>query len=448
MTNADGLDAYSKPVYRWYAISILAIAYAVSYIDRMIISLMVDPIKTSLDLSDTQVSLLLGLSFAVFYTTSAIPIAWLADRFNRRNIIISGITLWCLMTSFCGLVKSFPGLFVARMGVGLGEAVLAPAGNSLIADAVPKESLGKALGLFASGIAAGVGIAMMAGGYVLSLIGPNKLYDLPILGEVVGWQLTFVVVGLVGLFVALLMFSVKEPKRKDAEGNEQKGNDATISETLAYFANHKWVYLTLYVGYACAQTAFYGAGGWVPTLFTRVYEWDIAKFGFYYGALTAVVGVIGVSIGGLLCDSLYKKGKKFAHWQITMVALLFLGLYGLLAVVENGYWAIVLLGFGSFSAFAAAAAAPAAIIMMTPNRFRAMATALFFFTINIIGMIFGPLLVATLMDSVFKDPNSVGVAIGLVSIVGLILSLVILGFGFKHYKKRIIEIENLATTAN
>ncbi len=444
MTGESSLDVYSKPFYRWYAISILALAYAVSYIDRMIISLMVDPIKQSLALSDTQVSLLLGLSFAIFYTTSAIPIAWLADRYNRRNIIAAGITMWCLMTSFCGLAKTFPALFAARMGVGLGEAVLAPAGNSLIADAVPKESLGKAVGLFAGGIAAGVGIAMMAGGYVLSLIGPNKAYTLPIIGDIVGWQLTFVVVGLAGLFVALLMFTIKEPKRKNEKGELQTENNATIRETLAYFSNYKWVYITLFVGYACAQTAFYAAGGWVPTLFTRVYQWDIAKFGFYYGAITAFVGVVGVSVGGSICDSLYKRGKKFAHWQVTMMALVFLGLYGFLAVVDNGYWAIVLLGFGSFSAFAAAASAPSTILMMTPNRFRAMATALFFFTINIIGMIFGPLLVATLMDSVFKDPNSVGVAIGLVSIAGLTLSLIILAFGFKHYKKRILEIESVA----
>lgn len=236
-------DPYTKPLYRWYVITILALAYAVSYIDRMIISLMVDPIKASFDLSDTQVSLLLGLSFAIFYTTSAIPIAWLADRFSRRNIIIAGITVWCLMTSACGLVKGFPSLFLARMGVGLGEAALAPAGNSLIADAVPKESLGKAVGLFAGGIAAGVGIAMMAGGWVLSAIGPDKIYRLPVIGELAGWQLTFIIVGLAGLGVGALMLTVKEPKRRDDHSDEGSGSSATIRETLEYFTKYKAVYL-------------------------------------------------------------------------------------------------------------------------------------------------------------------------------------------------------------
>ena len=435
-------DPYTNPAYRWYVISILALAYAVSYIDRMIISLMVDPIKASFDLSDTQVSLLLGLSFAIFYATSAIPIAWLADRYNRRNIIMAGITVWCLMTSLCGVVKSFPGLFIARMGVGLGEASLAPAGNSLIADAVHKKLLGIAIGFFNAGLAAGLGIAMIAGGYVLSWVGPSKIYNVPVFGELIGWQLTFVAVGLAGLVLAALMLTVKEPKRQTGPGQESTDNNATIRETLAYFTQNKQVYLCLYVGYAFAMIAFYGSGAWIPTLFTRVYEWDIASFGLYYGAIIAVVGVAGVLIGGSVCDALYKKGMKSAHWVVTIASLSFLSLYGFLGIVDNGYIAVALLGFGSFSAFAAAVSAPSVILMMTPNRFRAMATALFFFTINMIGMILGPLLVAQLTDNFYKDPGKLGLSIAVVSIVGLIFALVTLWLGAKNYERRVEEIDS------
>lgn len=440
-------DPYLNAAYRWYVISILAMAYAVSYIDRMIISLMVDPIKASFDLSDTQVSLLLGLSFAIFYATSAIPIAWLADRFNRRNIIMAGITVWCLMTSLCGVVKSFPGLFIARMGVGLGEASLAPAGNSLIADAVPKKSLGKAIGFFNAGIAAGLGIAMIAGGYVLSWVGPSKIYTVPVLGELIGWQLTFIAVGLAGLTLAALMLTVREPKRRTDPQQESSNNNATIRETLTYFTDNKRVYLCLYVGYAFAQTAFFGSGAWIPTLFTRVYEWDIASFGLYYGGIIAVVGVAGVLIGGSLCDALYDRGIKSAHWIVTIVSLGFLGLYGFLAIVDNGYIAIALLGFGSFAAFAAAVSAPSAILIMTPNRFRAMATALFFFTINMIGMILGPFLIAQLTDNVFKDPGKLGLSIAVVSISGLICALITLGLGMESYKRRVEAIDSANTNS-
>ena len=248
MDNTDVLsqkpDPYVSPFYRWYMVGLLAVAYAVSYIDRLIISLMVDPIKADLALSDTQVSLLIGLSFALFYTTTAIPIAWLSDRYNRRNIIIAGVSTWCLMTSACGFAKSFMMLFIARMGVGLGEAALAPAANSMIADSFPKEQLGKALGVFASGIAIGAGLAMVIGGQVLAWIGPSKPYDLPLVGTISGWQLTFIILGAAGILLALLMFTIKEPKRKNDAGKAIEASSTSgpsLKETLRFFKQHKSV---------------------------------------------------------------------------------------------------------------------------------------------------------------------------------------------------------------
>ena len=433
---------YNRPTYRWYVVTLLAVAYAVSYIDRLIISLMVDPIKASLALSDTQVSLLIGLSFALFYTTTAIPIAWLADRFSRRNIIVSGITIWCLMTTACGFARNFTGLFIARMGVGLGEAALAPAANSMIADSFPKEQLGKALAIFASGIAIGVGLSFVVGGKMLSLIGPSKLYDLPIIGEIVGWQLTFIILGIAGLFLGGLMFTIKEPERKIDGPNsaaQEKNSGPSFSETLAFFGTHIKVYGTLFLGYAAAQTAFFATGAWIPSLFLRVYEWDIASFGTFYGVIVGIMGIVGVAAGGWACDYFYNKGTKDTHWRIVIAAFCFIPLYALVPIFDNGFVTMGLLATGNLAAFAAAIAAPAAILMITPNLYRAMATALFFFTINIIGMTLGPYLVAVLTEKVFEDPNSIAEAIAIVSMASWVIAMIILCIGFKFYRARIRE---------
>ncbi len=446
MDNTDVLsqkpDPYVSPFYRWYMVGLLAVAYAVSYIDRLIISLMVDPIKADLALSDTQVSLLIGLSFALFYTTTAIPIAWLSDRYNRRNIIIAGVSTWCLMTSACGFAKSFMMLFIARMGVGLGEAALAPAANSMIADSFPKEQLGKALGVFASGIAIGAGLAMVIGGQVLAWIGPSKPYDLPLVGTISGWQLTFIILGAAGILLALLMFTIKEPKRKNDAGKAIEASSMSgpsLKETLRFFKQHKSVYSTLFLGYAAAQTVFYATGAWIPSLFIRVFEWDVAKFGTYYGLVIGVMGIIGVSLGGWACDKLYKKGMKDAHWRVVLGAFCFIPLYALLPFFNNGWVVMALMAVGNLAAFAAAIAAPAAIIIITPNAFRAMATALFFFSINIIGMIAGPYLVAFLTENLFNDPNSIASAIAIIAVVAWIIAMSLLIFGFKFYKQRIAD---------
>lgn len=436
--------SYLGPFYRWYVVSLLGVAFAVSYIDRLIITLMVDPIKADLALSDTQVSLLIGLSFAVFYTTSAIPIAWLADRYSRRNIIVGGITIWCLMTTACGFVKSFPGLFIARMGVGFGEAALAPASSSLIADTFPKEQLGKALGVVASGIAIGAGLAMVIGGQVLAWIGPSTAYELPIVGSMLGWQLTFVILGLGGLVLAVVMFSIKEPARQHegaSAAESAKVPNASIAETINFFLEHKKVYLTLYVGFAAAQTSFYAMGAWIPSLFTRVFKWDIGTFGTTYGIVLAVMGIVGVSAGGWACDKLYKNGVKDAHWRVVIYAFALIPVYLLIPFFADGKIVMAILAFGNLASFAAATAGPAAILMITPNIYRAMATALFFFTINIIGMILGPLLVALLTEKVFQDPNSIATALAIVSGVAWLIATVILIYGLKFYRARLIELK-------
>jgi len=208
-------DQRPSNAYAWYVVAVLTLTYTVSFIDRQIMSLMIEPIRRDLNITDTQVSLLIGLAFAVFYTLLGIPIARLADRRSRRTIIAVGIATWCFMTAFCGLARSYAQLFLARVGVGVGEAALSPSALSIISDYFPKRTRGRAIAVYNTGISLGTGLAMIVGGALVAHVMVSPPVRLPFVGELYAWQTVFMLVGLPGLFLALLMFTVREPRRRE-----------------------------------------------------------------------------------------------------------------------------------------------------------------------------------------------------------------------------------------
>ncbi len=206
---------YPSSAYAWYVVVVLTAAYVVSFIDRQILALLVEPIRRDLGLTDTQMGLIMGSAFALFYTILGIPLGWLADRFSRRGIIAAGITIWCLMTAACGLSRNFGQLFLARVGVGVGEAALSPSALSLISDYFPRERRGRAISFYNMGVSLGAGIAMIGGGWIIAGIIDAPPTTLPVVGEIYAWQTVFLVVGLPGLAIAALMATVREPERRD-----------------------------------------------------------------------------------------------------------------------------------------------------------------------------------------------------------------------------------------
>lgn len=207
----DDGSAYPEPRRAWGLVVVLTIAYAISFVDRQIISLMVEPIKAYLHLSDTQISLLMGPAFAVFYTIMGIPLGRVADKFNRRNLIVIGMTLWCLMTAASGLARNFAQLFVARMGIGVGEAALSPAALSMISDSFPPEKRTSPIGFYNSAIYIGSGLALVLGGVVIQIVTNSPPVNVPLVGELVPWQTTFIIVGLPGLIIAAIIGVRRQP---------------------------------------------------------------------------------------------------------------------------------------------------------------------------------------------------------------------------------------------
>src|SRR5712691_1532753 len=196
--------------YAWYVVLVLMVCYTLSFIDRQILSLLVGPIKRDLGITDTRVGLLQGLAFALFYTLLGLPMGRFADRGSRRNLIALGVFFWSLMTAVCSVARSFWSLFFARMGVGVGEATLAPSAFSLISDYFPRERLGTALSIYAMGIFIGSGLALIVGGTVVGAVTHLPAIDLPVLGTIASWRLTFLIVGLPGLLVGLILYTIRE----------------------------------------------------------------------------------------------------------------------------------------------------------------------------------------------------------------------------------------------
>ena len=214
-TADTGKSGYPSPVYSWYVVVVLTVAYMFSFLDRQILALLIEPIRQDLEITDFQISLLLGLAFGIFYTALGIPIGRLADRRSRRGIIAVGVTIWCLMTAACGLARNFSQLFLARIGVGVGEATLNPSAYSLISDYFPRQRRGRAISFYNMGVSLGAGVAMVVGGQIIAFAFDTPRVTLPIVGELYAWQLVFLLVGLPGLLIAALMITVREPERRD-----------------------------------------------------------------------------------------------------------------------------------------------------------------------------------------------------------------------------------------
>ena len=397
--------SFPTPVVAWTTLAILFLAYISSFVDRMIISLLVEPIKADFQISDTQISLLLGLSFAIFYCLAALPIGRLVDIWSRKKIITVGITLWSFMTALCGLAQNYTQLFLARIGVGVGEASLAPAAYSMLADSFPPKKLGLAMGVFTMGTAVGAGLALIIGGAIISFVtgenGENvSLFGISFLS---GWQWVFVLVGLPGLFIALLTSLIREPDRIVIKEKKKLYGDISIpiSEVKKFFKINADFYIPHHFAVGCSNLALVGINSWVSVYFMRIHGWTISEAGFNIGIALILGGVLGLIIGGWLSDkiSVYIAGGKAYFCLVCAVLAIPFAIF--FATEDNAFNALVF--FALSYSFMVAPIAPAAAMLqeITPNRMRGMLSAFYLLIVSLIGLALGPLIVAFLNDTYF-----------------------------------------------
>ncbi len=423
----------------WYAIFVLTLANISSFIDRQILSLLVKPIKRDLHLTDLQVSLLMGLSFAIFYTFFGIIIGRLADRKNRRNIIIIGISLWSLMTSVCASVVTFGQFFLARMGVGVGEATLAPSAYSMIADMFPKNRLATAMSVYSLGVFLGPGLAILIGTYIVGNLPTEGMVTVPVFGEIFPWQLIFLYIGLPGLVIALLLFTIKEPARTNAIQRDGETVKLSLGESLSIVFKHSRAYLLICFATAGAAMVNYGSNAWMLTFVARTYGWEPAKAGAFYGLVLVVSAVSGVLFGGWYADRLVKKGITDGRVRVGLLAGSLCLLSCFLPLLPKAEWALLAVFIPSFALAAPYGATTAAIQEIMPNQVRALASSIFLFILNLIGIGLGPSFVAFFTDVVFKDESMIRYSLVALYLFGGTVSLLLTFLAMKPYRKAVAE---------
>jgi MFS family permease len=406
---------YPRAGIAWYSLAVLLLAYTIAFIDRTILALLVGPIQRDLGISDTLMGLLHGIAFALFYCALGIPIARLSDQYSRRWIILVGMVAWSGMTALCGMARNFWHLFLARVGVGIGEAALSPAAYSMIADLFPPQRLGRALGVYSSGVFFGAGIAFVIGGAVIGAIESAPSIVLPLVGEVRSWQAVFFLVGLPGALFALLMLSVPEPARTLRGAAAPTGRLPALWD---YMRDNRGVVAGHFLGFSLLAIVFNGYVAWAPTQLIRDFGVSAADAGRALGLVIFAFGGTGIIAGGVAADMLSRRGYADANIRAGAIGGICLLPACVLAPLMPTFGAgIAVYGaFFFFSSFPYGAAA-AALQLMTPHDLRARISAIYLLILNLIGIGLGPLCIAALSDSVLGGKAQLGLAMAIVSAV-------------------------------
>ena len=413
------MEAYPSRPYAWTVVAILIATAVLSYTDRQVLSLLVDPIRGDMGISDTQISLLLGTAFAVIYGFAGIPLGFLADRISRRNLIFAGVSVWSLGTIACGFSHNFGEIFASRIVVGLGEAALSPAAISLISDYFPPSRRGTAVGFFLSGIAMGSGVAILIGGGVLHAIELGALAATP-LATYAPWRMVLLVIGGPGLLWAMAILLIREPVRHTADGEPPSAgvNGGTWRTT-------PWARVVpIYIVLAAASFVDNAVGAWAPTLLIRGFGKDPAQIGVELGLLLTVGFGGGVLIGGALADRAGARGG----WPRKLRVCLYSGLLILPSslLMNSPTFGMAMAGVPLYFALSGIVTAVgfSAILDVVPNRSRGLAMSMSFFLNVALGAGLGPTAVAVAGAHVFAAKAGLGPPLVLTVASGYFIALI------------------------
>ena len=385
MVNATRADALAPTIaVRNYALGVLVVVYTFNFIDRQILSILMEAIKLDLGLSDKALGFLAGFAFALFYAVLGIPIAMWADKGNRRNVIALAIAIWSAMTALSGLAQNFTHLALARIGVGIGEAGCTPPAHSMISDYYRPEERATALGIYALGIPLGIMFGMFVGGWI---------------NEHFGWRRAFFVVGLPGLLLALLVrFTVTEPPRGHSENRTAEADRPPFMDTVRFLLQRP-TFVHIAIGGALAAFVGYGVAAWFPTFLIRSHGMATTEVGLWLGLIIGIPGGAGIFLGGYVADKLGRRDPRWYLWTVAVTSLVALPFGAATYLLSNPYAALLVFSIPILLSNFWQATTMAQTQSLVRLRMRGVASAILLFIINIIGLGAGPWAVGALSDA-------------------------------------------------
>lgn len=424
----------------WAAVAIFIVLYALAYLDRKIISLLVDPIRESLGATDFQISILQGLAFVVFYTICALPIGWAVDRFSRRAIIFWGLITWSTFAVAGGFARTYGQLLFTRFGVGAGEASLHPAAQSALADLFPKHKLTGAMAIFGLGGTLGSALSLAIGGAVVGFAKGSGPLVLPLIGPIEPWQLVFIFTGAPGLALAFLVFLIPEPARRQHRVDASHRRD--FSGALTYMLRARRFYFSHFMAFSLVSVMVAGFFAWMPTHLMRTFQLPVQQVGLTMGLMQLTFGAVGMALPGQIVDRMYRAGSRDAHLRYFMFGTAVIGAAGITAGITPSAWvawiavAVLDIAVGYFPV------ASAALQIGTPNYYRGQVTATFLVFYNVIGQGFGPSVVAGFSDFLFHDDKMIGAAMALTFALMSPLAIAAFAYGLKGMRRAVLALED------
>jgi len=408
----DSIGPY-PPSYRgWWAVALFGIAAVLSYTDRQILALLVDPIRGDLGISDVEISILQGAAFAVLYSFVGLPLGRIADLVPRRALLIFAVVLWSLGTIVCGLVHSFAALFAARLLVGFGEAALAPAAMSLIGDYFPPSRRALPTGIFFTGMIVGGGSAIAIGGFLLGAAQHALFAQVPFVSGLAPWRVVLIVLGVAGLGLALFFFTIREPNKRHAM---LRGHLFSVGEVARALRSQWMVLLPLYAAMAIGSIVDYAIMSWMPALLSRRFALTPSEIGASLGAVAIAAGLIGTPLGGIMADWTAKRFGPLTRIRLCGFIML-LGIFGIpVGILFNATLSLASAFAWTLVSATAGTIGIATTLDLLPQESRGLGTATIAFCNTIVGLGLGPTLVALATDHVYGDPSRVGMALSTVA---------------------------------
>ncbi|HWW63823.1 MAG TPA: MFS transporter [Sphingomonadaceae bacterium] len=400
--SAAPAPAWPSPKTAWFVLTMIGIVTVFGQMDRAIIYLLVSSIKKDLALTDTEMSLLMGLAYSAAYFLFGLPIARLTDVGKRKFILPSALALWSLGTSCCALAGSFGQFFVARMMVGAGESVKGPCAVSLISDLFPRQKLPRAFAAYNLSIRGGEALALILGGLLIGYFVKLGTVTFPVLGELKGWHMVFLLFGTPGiLFAFIFMLTVREPVR---HGRSRKGS-VPLREVAHFLFKSpaRSVLLPILLAAAVNNIEMVGVGSWRPTFYERTYGWGPADFGPILGVTSLIITPVALALGAFLSEYLAKRGYADANIRIVLCANIISLPLGIISPLMPTFYLALACSLGTL--FLATMSAPsllAAMQIVTPNELRGQVNALYMFTLSVIGSGLGPIVIALMTDHLFQ----------------------------------------------